>query len=166
MDIDTGTEELLCDLRDRVLTVTLNRPQARNALSMELMFAFRRILAEYGDHKGVGALVVTGAGSAFCSGGDVKRMAARKANDHTAEEKFQVMVARHRESAGVIRQLRIPTVASLPGPAAGQSMASSQALTSQPSPSGALSDRGTKAGSETQSPLDSDQTLDVPCLKS
>ena len=57
MDINTGTEELLCDLRDRVLTVTLNRPQARNALSMELMFAFRRILAEYGDHEDVGALV-------------------------------------------------------------------------------------------------------------
>jgi len=123
MDIDTGTEELLCDLRDRVLTVTLNRPQARNALSMELMFAFRRILAEYGDHKGVGALVVTGVGSAFCSGGDVKRMAARKANDQTAEEKFQVMVARHRETAGVIRQLRIPTVAALPGPAAGAGLA-------------------------------------------
>jgi len=70
MNIDTGTEELLCDLSDRVLTVTLNRPQARNALSMELMFALRRILAEYGDHEDVGALVVTGAGSAFCAGGD------------------------------------------------------------------------------------------------
>ena len=119
MNIDTGTEELLCDLSDRVLTVTLNRPQARNDLSMELMFALRRILAEYGDHEDVGALVVTGAGSAFCAGGDVKRMAARKADDQPAEEKFQVMVARHRETAGVIRQLRIPTVAALPGPAAG-----------------------------------------------
>ena len=123
MNIDTGTEELLCDLSDRVLTVTLNRPQARNALSMELMFALRRILAEYGDHEDVGALVVTGAGSAFCAGGDVKRMAARKADDQTAEEKFQVMVARHRETAGVIRQLRIPTVAALPGPAAGAGLA-------------------------------------------
>lgn len=123
MNIDTGTEELLCDLTDRVLTVTLNRPQARNALSMELMFAFRRILAEYGDHPEVGALVVTGAGGAFCAGGDVKRMAARKAEEQTAEEKFRVMVARHRETAGIIRQMRIPTVAALPGPAAGAGLA-------------------------------------------
>ena len=123
MKIDAGTEEIFCDLSDRVLTVTLNRPQARNALSMELMFALRRILTEYGDHEDVGVLVVTGAGSAFCAGGDVKRMAARKEDDQTAEEKFQVMVARHRETAGVIRALRIPTVAALPGPAAGAGLA-------------------------------------------
>ncbi len=123
MSIDTGTEELLCDLSDRVLTVTLNRPQARNALSMELMFALRRILSTYGDHEDVGALVLTGAGGAFCAGGDVKRMAARKADEQSAEEKFQTMVARHRETAGVIRQLRIPTVAALPGPAAGAGLA-------------------------------------------
>ena len=71
MKIDAGTDEIFCDLSDRVLTVTLNRPQARNALSMELMFALRRILTEYGDHKDVGALVVTGAGSACCAGGAV-----------------------------------------------------------------------------------------------
>jgi enoyl-CoA hydratase/carnithine racemase len=123
MKIDAGTDEIFCDLSDRVLTVTLNRPQARNALSMELMFALRRILTEYGDHKDVGALVVTGAGSAFCAGGDVKRMAARKENDQTAEENFQVMVARHRETAGAIRALRVPTVAALPGPAAGAGLA-------------------------------------------
>ena len=123
MDIDTGTEDLLCDLTDRVLTVTLNRPQARNELSMELMFGLRRILAAYADHEDVGALVLTGAGGAFCAGGDVKRMAARKADEQTAEEKFQTMVARHRETAGVIRRMRIPTVAALPGPAAGAGLA-------------------------------------------
>ena len=44
MKIDAGTDEIFCDLSDRVLPVTLNRPQARNAVSMELMFALRRIL--------------------------------------------------------------------------------------------------------------------------
>lgn len=123
MDIDTGSEELLADLTDRVLTITLNRPQARNALSMDLMFALRRTLAEYGDHPDVGAIVLTGAGGAFCAGGDVKRMATRTAGEETAEEKFQVMRARHHESAGVIRSLKIPTVAALPGPAAGAGLA-------------------------------------------
>ena len=121
--IDTGTEELLADLTGRVLTVTLNRPEARNALSPELMFGFRRTLAQYGDHPDVGALVVTGAGGAFSSGGDVKRMAARKDGEQTAEAKYQEMLARHMETAGVIRGLRIPTVAALPGPAAGAGLA-------------------------------------------
>lgn len=122
-NIDTGTEQLLCDLTDRVLTVTLNRPEARNALSMELMTALRRMVATYGDHPDVGALVVTGAGGAFSAGGDVKRMAARKDGEQTAEEKFQIMRARHHESAGAIHRLKIPTVAALPGPTAGAGLA-------------------------------------------
>lgn len=121
--IDTGTDELLGDVSERVLTITLNRPEARNALSPALTTAFRRMLATYGDHADVGAVVVTGAGQAFCAGGDVKRMAARKSGDRTAEEKFREMRARHHETAGAIRKLRIPTVAALPGPAAGAGMA-------------------------------------------
>ena len=123
MKIDTGSEELLCDLTDRILTITLNRPEARNALSPDLMFALRRTLATYGDHQDVGAVIVTGAGKAFSSGGDVKRMAARKAGDQTAEEKFQEMRARHHETGGMLRSLSVPTVAALPGAAAGAGMA-------------------------------------------
>jgi len=123
VNIDTGTEELLCDLTDRVLTVTLNRPEARNALSPDLMFGLRRILAAYGDHEDVGAIVLTGAGKAFCAGGDVKRMAARKPGDQTGEEKFREMRARHHETAGVISRLPVPTVAALPGAAAGAGLA-------------------------------------------
>lgn len=121
--IDTGTTELLADLSDRVLTLTLNRPEARNALSPEMMFALRRLISEFGDHADVGALLLTGAGGAFSSGGDVKRMAVRKDGEQTAEAKFQEMFARHSESAGAIRKLRIPTIAAIPGPAAGAGMA-------------------------------------------
>ncbi len=86
--IETGTEQLLADLTDRVLVVTLNRPEARNALSYELMGALRKVVAQYGDHPDVGALVITGAGGAFSSGGDVKRMAG-PAVEQTVEEKYQ-----------------------------------------------------------------------------
>ena len=123
MHIDTGSNELLCDLTDRILTITLNRPEARNALSPDLMFALRRTLATYGDHRDVGAVIVTGAGKAFSSGGDVKRMAARKVGDQTVEEKFQEMRARHHETGGMIRSLPVPTVAALPGAAAGAGLA-------------------------------------------
>ena len=121
--IDTGTEQLLADLTDRVLTITLNRPEARNAMSRELMGALRKVVADYGEHPDVGALVLTGAGTAFSSGGDVKRMAGAQPTEETAEEKFRVMQARHQESAGAIAKLSIPTIAAIPGPAAGAGMA-------------------------------------------
>ena len=121
--IDTGTDELLADLTDRVLTITLNRPEARNALSPALTTALRQTLKIYGDDPDVGALVLTGAGGAFCAGGDVKAMAARGGNDQSLEAKYQETRARHHETAGTIHRLRIPTVAALPGPAAGAGLA-------------------------------------------
>ena len=72
--IDTGTGLLLAELRDGVATLTLNRPEARNALSDELTPALRRMILRLGRDPAVGALVLTGAGPAFCAGGDVKSM--------------------------------------------------------------------------------------------
>ena len=72
--IDTGTSELLCVIRDRVATITLNRPEARNALSDKLTPALRIQIRERGEDPDVGAILITGAGTAFCSGGDVKGM--------------------------------------------------------------------------------------------
>jgi enoyl-CoA hydratase/carnithine racemase len=72
IEIDTG--ELLCEIRDRVALITLNRPDARNALSDRLTPALRRMIRQCGDDPNVGALLITGAGTAFCAGGDVKGM--------------------------------------------------------------------------------------------
>src|SRR5260370_6902419 len=72
--VDTGTGELLCEIRDRVALITLNRPEARNALSDRLTPALRRMIKQCGDDPNVGALLITGAGNAFCAGGDVKGM--------------------------------------------------------------------------------------------
>jgi enoyl-CoA hydratase len=76
IEVDTGTGELLCEIRDRVALITLNRPEARNALSDHLTPALRRMIQQCGDDPKVGALLITGAGTAFCAGGDVKGMAA------------------------------------------------------------------------------------------
>ena len=67
--IDTGTEQLLCEIRERVALITLNRPEARNAMSDLLTPALRRMIAERGTDSRVGALLITGAGTAFCAGG-------------------------------------------------------------------------------------------------
>ena len=75
--IETGTEELLCSVRDRVAIITLNRPAARNSLSDSLTPALRRMIKQTGSDPDVGALLITGAGAAFCSGGDVKGMGGK-----------------------------------------------------------------------------------------
>src|SRR4030088_3702902 len=77
MEIDTGTTELLCSVRDGVALITLNRPEARNAMSDRLTPALRTQIKERGEDPEVGAILITGAGTAFCSGGDVKGMGGR-----------------------------------------------------------------------------------------
>src|SRR5229473_2434294 len=67
--IDTGTDELLCEIADRVAIIALNRPEARNALSDRLTPALRRMIKLRGDDPNVGTILITGAGGAFCAGG-------------------------------------------------------------------------------------------------
>ncbi|MFV0298943.1 MAG: enoyl-CoA hydratase-related protein [Hyphomicrobiaceae bacterium] len=122
--IDTGTPQLQCVVRDGVAIITLNRPEARNALSTELSPALRRMIAAMGADPDVRALLITGAGTAFCAGGDVKNMGDRRApTDHTHDERFRIMQERHQGSAGALYKLRKPTVAALPGAAAGAGLA-------------------------------------------
>src|SRR5687768_11814091 len=76
--IDTGTNELLCVIRDRVAIITLNRPEVRNAMSDALTPALRNMIKACGENPDVGALLLTGAGTAFCAGGNVKGMGAHR----------------------------------------------------------------------------------------
>lgn len=74
--LDTGTDELLAEVRDGVAIFTLNRPSARNALSDQLTPALRAGIAACDADPAVGAFLITGSGGAFCAGGDVKGMGA------------------------------------------------------------------------------------------
>ncbi|OBF97225.1 enoyl-CoA hydratase [Mycobacterium sp. 852002-51152_SCH6134967] len=65
---------LLIDTRDRVRTLTLNRPQARNALSSELRRRFYRALGEVQADDDVDVVIVTGADPVFCAGLDLKEL--------------------------------------------------------------------------------------------
>jgi hypothetical protein len=65
IEVDTGTGELLCEIRDRVALITLNRPEARNALSDQLTPALRRTIRQCGDGSSVGALLITVPGPPF-----------------------------------------------------------------------------------------------------
>jgi len=66
-----GEQHLLEDLRDGVLTLTMNRPEARNALSLEMSEQLTLALRRAALDREVRAIVLTGAGGAFCAGGPV-----------------------------------------------------------------------------------------------
>jgi enoyl-CoA hydratase/carnithine racemase len=124
IEVDTGTGELLCEIRDRVAVITLNRPEARNALSDHLTPALRRMIKQCGDDPGVGALLITGAGNAFCAGGDVKGMGSNSnKKEMTFEERVADLRTKQRTLTGVLVGVRKPTIAALPGPAAGAGLA-------------------------------------------
>ena len=69
--IKTGTDELLCHIYERVATITLNKPQKKNALGDILTPALRETIAVLENDNRVGSILITGAGDAFCAGGDV-----------------------------------------------------------------------------------------------
>jgi enoyl-CoA hydratase len=66
---------VLVDVADRVATVTLNRPAARNALNRATQYALWDAIAAAGEDPGADVVVLTGAGPAFCAGVDLKEMA-------------------------------------------------------------------------------------------
>ena len=72
------SDEVLCAVDGGVATVTLNRPGQRNAMNMALLAALRARFEELDGNRDVRVVVVRGAGSAFCSGMDLKEMEERR----------------------------------------------------------------------------------------
>jgi 2-(1,2-epoxy-1,2-dihydrophenyl)acetyl-CoA isomerase len=108
-----------------IATLTMNRPEARNALSAEMFDGLSEALPRLAQDPAVRLVVLTGTGAAFCSGGDVKgfaRNAAGAAAAGTAPPSFDHKVTNLRERMEVARWLHEmpkPTLAVIPGPAAG-----------------------------------------------
>ncbi len=121
-DIDTGTDHLLARVEDGVAVLTFNRPERRNALSNEMLEALGAQLAAFDTDDDVGTVVLTGAGGAFCAGGDVKAMASDRPGD-AAGPSLDARIHRQRLStratSGHLWEMPKPTIAALPGPTAG-----------------------------------------------
>ena len=126
--IDTGTTELLCELDDGVATVTLNKPAKRNALGDVLTPSLRATLLALEEDTRCGAVVITGAGRAFCAGGDVSGMGGGSAKAKqeaaerppaTPEDGVRGLIRKQETLTLRLHELAKPTVAALPGPAAG-----------------------------------------------
>lgn len=78
LNVDYGKYEYLTvEKADGIATVTMNRPELRNAISPEVHKEIEYIWVDLASDSEVVVIVLTGAGKAFSSGGDVKKMAAR-----------------------------------------------------------------------------------------
>lgn len=120
---EPATQQLLENLVDGVLTLTMNRPEARNAMSGEMMGALDAAVRRAALDPAVRCLVLTGAGNAFCAGGDVKgqaQAAAARASGTTFSIEQRVHGLRTAmETARLLHEMPKPTLAVIPGPAAG-----------------------------------------------
>ncbi len=123
--LETGTDDLRAEIDDGVAVITMNRPDRRNALSEAMVSALCAVLAQVESDETVGCVVLTGAGGAFCAGGDVKNMAAVSAEraDGRAARSLDARIHRQRLSqratSGRLWAMPKPTIAAISGPAAG-----------------------------------------------
>ena len=73
--IDTGSEEVLADVRNHIGHLTLNRPAGLNAITLDMVRSLTRLLQAWADDPAVYAVVLRGAGEkAFCAGGDIRSL--------------------------------------------------------------------------------------------
>lgn len=115
------TKELIESVENGIATLTMNRPEARNALTRGMMLALSEALPRLAADPSVRLVVLSGAGNAFCSGGDVKGF-ARNAAGAPVTQSFDQKVTDLRARMDVSRWLHEmpkPTLAVIPGPAAG-----------------------------------------------
>ena len=113
------SEDLLETVKDGVATLTMNRPERLNAMSRPMLAAMLEALERLAADSEIGVVVLTGAGRAFCAGGDVKAMAeGREFGEAPLERKAQELRSRM-EVARWLHEMPKPTIAIVRGAAAG-----------------------------------------------
>jgi 2-(1,2-epoxy-1,2-dihydrophenyl)acetyl-CoA isomerase len=100
-----------------ITTITLNRPEKLNALAGHMRRDLAEALEAAGAERNVHVVVITGAGRAFCSGGDVAAMADMIERQDADE--FSLLLGSARRVVTAIRQMTKPVIASINGPAFG-----------------------------------------------
>jgi 2-(1,2-epoxy-1,2-dihydrophenyl)acetyl-CoA isomerase len=122
--IDTGSPHVLARVDENVATITFNRPDRRNAVGPEMLQALEVALDAADRDDAVRAVVLTGAGGAFCAGGDVKGMDENiRGEQRQAGMSIDAAITwqrrNQRNTAGRIYTMPKPVIASIPGAVAG-----------------------------------------------
>jgi enoyl-CoA hydratase/carnithine racemase len=112
--IRVDTEAVEVALADGVLSVTLARPEARNALTPGMLAGLRAALERAATDDDVTAVILTGAGTAFCAGADVSRF-----DDVPDGRRFRFESGRLTEVVSLIERIEKPVIAAVNGPAVG-----------------------------------------------
>ena len=109
---------VLYELADGVATVTLNRPERRNAMSPELLQELLAALERAAADEQARAVILTGAGPAFCVGGDLQSFAQGDSGEVPLEERVAGL-RRSVRCSELLREMPKPTIAAVHGAAAG-----------------------------------------------
>ncbi|MGK2857367.1 MAG: enoyl-CoA hydratase/isomerase family protein [Thermoanaerobaculia bacterium] len=110
-------DEILLERAAGLATITLNRPEKLNAFAGTMRDDLIAILDEVADDETLRAVIVTGAGRAFCAGGDVESMSGLQKSGNVAE--FRGLLEAGGEIVGRLRAMRHLVIASVNGIAAG-----------------------------------------------
>lgn len=110
-------EHILVSATEGILTITLNRPEKLNAFVGHMRRDLAEALEHAGSDRGIRVVIITGAGRAFCAGGDVAFM-AELMQRHNSEEFARILGAGRRVILA-IRQMTKPVIAAVNGPASG-----------------------------------------------
>ena len=120
---DEVSEQVLLESMDRgLLTLTMNRPERRNALNPDLTARLLEAAARASQDCEVRAVLLRGAGGTFCVGGDVKAMAARTGGNDSYEQRVADLRCRM-EVSRLLHDMPKPVVAMIDGAAAGAGLA-------------------------------------------
>ena len=112
----TASEDmLLADVADSIATLTLNRPEARNALSEPLLLALGAQLDSIAADRSVAAVIITGSPPAFCAGHDLREMTAARRSEDKGRAAFEHLFALCSEVMQKIVALPQPVIAAVDG---------------------------------------------------
>jgi len=111
-------DHILYEVIDQVAWITLNRPDQLNAFAGDMRDELLQAVLAAQEDPGVKTLVLTGSGRAFCAGGDVKQMAALKAEEE-GFDKLRPLLDQGRRIVTVVHQCPKPVLAMVNGLAAG-----------------------------------------------
>jgi enoyl-CoA hydratase/carnithine racemase len=114
-----ATEPVTLDVSGGVATVTIDRPERKNALSAAVAEGLSSHLSALSDRDDVRCVVVTGAGGAFCAGGDVERMRERADSDAPVDDHVRELQRTVSRGVASVATCPHPTVARIDGPAVG-----------------------------------------------